>query len=112
MVIPKKRRVVELNLSFMKIYFEKNKQVFAEEENLVIKTDQLEKEGGDNEYPEPFKLFLASLGTCAGVNIKNFCDERNIDSSEISLEQKMKYHPEKRIISEFKLKIFVPGDFP
>ncbi|MCF8332475.1 MAG: OsmC family protein [Bacteroidales bacterium] len=96
----------------MEIFFEKNKQVFAKDGLFTIKTDQPEEAGGDNQYPEPFKMFLSSLGTCAGVNIKNFCDERGLDASQVKLEQKMKYHPHKKIISEFKLKIHIPDDFP
>lgn len=96
----------------MKIYFNKKKQVIAEDGVFSYKTDQPEKAGGDNQYPEPFKMFLASLGTCAGIYIKNFCDERGIDASGITLEQKMKFHPQKKIISEFKFKIQVPSDFP
>ena len=96
----------------MQIYPKKNKQVFAEDEGFTIKTDQSEKDGGDNEYPEPLKLFLASIGTCVGVNVKNFCDQREIDTSKVEIEQKNKFHPEKKIINEIKLKISVPADFP
>ncbi len=104
--------MLETNNDVMKIYFEKNKQVFADTGDFVIKTDQPEKAGGDDEYPAPFKLFLASLGTCAGIYIKNFCDSRNIDASEITIEQKLNYHPEKKIIDEVKMIISVPEDFP
>lgn len=96
----------------MRIHFEKDKQVFAEDEQFSYKTDQPERFGGHGEHPEPFKLFLASLGTCAGIYIKNFCDGRGIDASQISIEQKMKFHPVKKIIDEFKFKISVPADFP
>ena len=96
----------------MKIYFKKKKQVFAEMGEFTIKTDQAEKSGGDNEFPEPLQMFLASIGTCVGVTVKNFCDQREIDTSQIEIEQKNKFHPEKKIIDEMKIKISVPPDFP
>ncbi len=104
--------MLETNTEIMKIYFEKNKQVFADTGDFIIKTDQPENAGGNGEYPAPFKLFLASLGTCAGIYVKNFCDSRDIDASSITIEQKLSYHPEKKIIDEVKMIIRVPEDFP
>ena len=49
----------------MEVYFKGKKQVFAEVNGFTIKTDQAIASGGEGEYPEPFTLFLASLGTCA-----------------------------------------------
>ncbi|GAB4314550.1 MAG: OsmC family protein [Bacteroidales bacterium] len=96
----------------MKIYFAGGKKVFAEINEHTIKTDQSVNSGGEGEFPEPFTLFLASLGTCAGIYVKNFCDHRNIDSSDISLEQKFQYHPVKKLVDRIKLTIYVPSTFP
>ena len=96
----------------MKIYFEKSKQVLADTGEHIVKTDQPEMAGGDNEAAAPFNLFLASLGTCAGIFIKNFCDQRGIDASEITLDQKVNFHPIKRMIDRIIMKINVPADFP
>ncbi|HKK11112.1 MAG TPA: OsmC family protein [Bacteroidales bacterium] len=98
----------------MKIYFDKNKskQVLADTGQHIIKTDQPEMAGGHNEAPAPFNLFLASLGTCAGIYIKNFCDQRGIDASEITLDQKVDFHPIKQMINRIRMIINVPADFP
>jgi len=51
----------------MKIYFPHGKKVFADYGGFTIETDQAVKAGGDGSAPAPFNLFLASLGTCAGI---------------------------------------------
>lgn len=96
----------------MEIYFNGNKQVFADYNGFTIKTDQAVRSGGDGEYPEPFTLFLSSLGTCAGIYVKVFCDQRGIPTENIRLTQEMRFDPVKRMIGEIDLDIHVPSDFP
>jgi len=96
----------------MEIYFNKNKQVFTDYKGFTIKTDQSVKSGGDGEFPEPFTLFLAALGTCAGIYVKSFCDQRNISTENIWLSQEQQFDPEKKILSNIDIKIHVPSDFP
>ncbi len=96
----------------MEIYFNKNKQVFANVNGHVIKTDQSVRSGGDGEYPEPFTLFLASLGTCAGIYVKSFCDQRGIPSENIQLTQSQGFNPALKIIDQIEIQIHVPTDFP
>jgi ribosomal protein S12 methylthiotransferase accessory factor len=96
----------------MEIYFNKNKQVFADFNGYTVRTDQANRSGGDGEFPEPFALFLASLGTCAGIYVKSFCDQRSIASDSIRLTQEPIFDPVRHIIGEIDLKIHVPVDFP
>ena len=96
----------------MKIYYPGNKKVFADINGFTVKTDQAKQSGGDGEYPEPFTLFLASLGTCAGIYVKVFCDQRKISTENISLSQEQHFNPAKRIIDKIELVINIPGDFP
>jgi putative redox protein len=100
------------NRKKMEIYFKGKKQVFAEFNGFTIKTDQSAKSGGDGEYPEPFALFLASLGTCAGIYVKSFCDQRGIDTSKIKLTQEQQFDQDKKMLSQIDIKIHVPNDFP
>jgi len=96
----------------MEIYFNGNKQVFADFNGFTVKTDQAARGGGDGAYPEPFALFLASLGTCAGIYVKSFCDQRGIPTDKIRLHQEPKFDPVRHIIVEIDLTIYVPEDFP
>ena len=39
----------------------------------TIATDQPPQAGGEDSAPAPFALFLASIGTCAGIYVLGFC---------------------------------------
>lgn len=96
----------------MDIYFEGKKQVFADVNGFTIKTDQHTRSGGDGEFPEPFTMFLAALGTCAGIYVKSFCDQRGIDATNIRLSQEQQFDPVKKMIARVDIKINVPAHFP
>lgn len=88
------------------------KKVDAEYNGMTIKTDQSLRAGGEGSAPEPFTLFLASMGTCAGIYVKSFCDQRGIPTDNIRLVQKMAYNPETRLIDKIDIDIQLPADFP
>jgi len=96
----------------MKISFEGKKKVNAEFNGQIIATDQPLQAGGDGSAPAPFTLFLASIGTCAGIYVKSFCDQRNISTEEIFITQKMNYNYKTRLIDQIELKLHLPGSFP
>lgn len=96
----------------MDIYFGGPKKVFADVNGFTVKTDQHPRGGGEGEFPEPFTLFLASLGTCAGIFVKGFCDQRGIDAENIRLTQEQSFNPAKRMIDRIDINIHVPEDFP
>ncbi|MBW6490848.1 MAG: OsmC family protein [Lentimicrobium sp.] len=96
----------------MKISFEGNKKIIADYNGHIIITDQPLRAGGDNSAPAPFDLFLASIGTCAGIYVKSFCDQRGISTEGISLEQVMKFNSETHLISNIDIKILLPDSFP
>ncbi len=96
----------------MDIYFKGKKQVFADVNGFTLKTDQHPKGGGEGEYPEPFTMFLAALGTCAGIYVRGFCDQRGIPTDGITLQQEQQYDKEKGIIGLVQIVINVPADFP
>jgi ribosomal protein S12 methylthiotransferase accessory factor len=86
--------------------------VTAQINGKTIKTDQSVRNGGGGTAPEPFELFLASIGTCAGIYVKSFCDQRGIPADGIKIIQSVAFDPEKRAPSSFKLNIRLPSDFP
>lgn len=96
----------------IKVYFPGNKKVYADYNGFVIQTDQPSNGGGDGSAPAPFDLFLASIGTCAGIYVKYFCDTRNLDASGITIEQELKWDPIQQKIGTIVLDIKVPEDFP
>ena len=96
----------------MKVVFPGGKRVDAQVDGFTIKTDQGVANGGDGSAPEPFTLFLASMGTCAGIYVLSFCQHRGLDTEGISLSIEPQVDPEKRLIGNFKISIIVPDAFP
>jgi putative redox protein len=86
--------------------------VIASHHGHIIRTDQPLEAGGDGSAPAPFDLFLASIGTCAGIYVKSFCDQRGIPSENIRIIQNSEYNPETHMIGKIKLDIQLPNDFP
>lgn len=96
----------------IEITFDGGKVITAHLNGHTIRTDQPVDNGGTNSAPAPFDLFLASIGTCAGIYIKSFCDRRQIPSEGIKIIQTMEMDHEKRVPSLFKLEIQLPEGFP
>jgi len=96
------------------ITFAGNKKVNAEVNGMVIPTDQPKLQGGDGSAPSPFVHFLASLGTCAGIYVLGFCQERGIPTDKITLTERLEYTTEdgKSTLARIVLDINVPPDFP
>ncbi|MBT3935725.1 MAG: osmotically inducible protein OsmC [Bacteroidetes bacterium] len=96
----------------LEVYFDGNKKVNAKINGSIIKTDQPVKAGGDGSAPAPFDLFLASIGTCAGIYVKGFCDSRGIDATNIKIIQKHSFNQSTRMIDSIELEAILPADFP
>lgn len=99
----------------MKITFPGGKKVNAEMNGMTIPTDQPVEEGGDGTAPSPFIYFLASLGTCAGIYVLSFCQQREIDTEGLELTQQMEFAPDengKKRLSLVTIDIMLPPGFP
>lgn len=99
----------------IRITFPGGKKVNAEMNGMVIATDQPMTQGGDGTAPAPYALFLASIGTCAGIYVLSFCKERGIPTEGISLAQRLEYvtSPEGRTgLDKIIIEIQVPAAFP
>ena len=92
--------------------FPGNKRVDAHFNGFTVHTDQPNSAGGDDSAPSPFDLFLASIGTCAGVYVLNFCAERGIDTEGLGLELHPRMNPESRMIDKITIRINLPQGFP
>ncbi len=96
----------------MEITFEGGKVVTAHTHGHSIKTDQPVDNGGTNSAPSPFEIYLASIGTCAGIYVKSFCDNRQIPTGGIKIMQRTEYSKETGLPVNITLDIKVPSDFP
>jgi ribosomal protein S12 methylthiotransferase accessory factor len=96
----------------MEITLPGGKKVDANYNGMTIKTDQPAMAGGDGSAPAPFDLFLASIGTCAGIYVQGFCQSRGIPTDNIKIIQHMNYNTTERMIDRIELEIKLPHDFP
>jgi len=90
----------------MEIVFPGGAQVDAIAGNLVITTNQ------DGSAPSPFALFLASMGTCAGIYVLNFCQQRGLPTDGLRIVQRMHTDPYTRMVAQVELDIQLPANFP
>lgn len=74
----------------------------------TIKTDQ----PNDDTAPMPFELFLASIGTCAGIYVLGFCKQRNLPTEGIRIVQRNHANPMTGLMDNIELEIQVPPTFP
>lgn len=96
----------------MEISFPGGKKVDADFKGFTIKTDQAERDGGERSAPTPTFLFLASLGTCAGIYALNFCEKREIDTAKLKLVVDFQTDQKTHMVNKVVMKLTLPPDFP
>lgn len=77
----------------------------------TVNTDQPPMGGGEGSAPTPFAVFLASIGTCAGIYVLGFCRQRGLDSTGIRIVQRM-HSDFSGMVKKIDLEIQVPPTFP
>ena len=90
----------------MRIDFPGGARVNASFGPHTIITDQ------DGSAPTPFATFLASLGTCAGIYVLGFCQQRSLPSEGIQIIQRVHQNPFSGMVDKIDLEIQVPSTFP
>ena len=78
----------------------------------VIRTDQPVANGGEDTAPSPFNLFLAAVGTCAGIYVAGFCQKRGLPTDGIRLRQRNHFDPETGVLRRVEIDVEVPPSFP
>ncbi len=96
----------------MEVYFPGNKKVYADYNGFTIETDQSVRGGGDGSAPAPFELFLASLGTCAGIFVLEFLRKRGLSTEGAGLRLSTEFDPVAHAIAKIHMEIKLPPDFP
>ena len=96
----------------MEITFPAGKRVDASAGTVQIKTDQSVSSGGEGTAPEPYMLFLASLGTCAGIYVLGFCQSRGLPTEGLKLTQKMEWDTVTHKLTQVQMDIHLPPGFP
>ncbi|HEX9617738.1 MAG TPA: OsmC family protein [Anaerolineales bacterium] len=78
----------------------------------TVTTDQPLQGGGQGLAPTPFATFLASIGTCAGIYVLGFCQQRGLPTEGIRIIQQVYTDPSTGMVGKIGLEIQVPASFP
>ena len=92
----------------MEITFPGGARVDANFGGMTVKTDQPPVASA----PTPFATFLASIGTCAGIYVLGFCQQRGIPTGGIKIVQRMHTDRMTGLVGQIDLEIQLPPDFP
>jgi putative redox protein len=87
-------------------------KVDAHYSGFTVKTDQSPTGGGESSAPTPFGMFLASIGTCAGIYVLGFCKQRGLPVEGIRILEKVNSNPTTGMVDNIELEIQVPESFP
>ncbi len=92
----------------MIIDFPGGSRVDAHFGNMTVATDQPPVSSA----PTPFATFLASIGTCAGIYVLGFCQQRNLPTDGIRIVERVHSNPYNGMVEKIDLDILVPPSFP
>jgi len=98
--------------TLVEVSFPGDKKVDARVDKFQINTDQSARFGGGESAPEPFQLFLASIGTCAGIYALSYCQNHGIHTDGMSLSMACQWDDEKKKYTNMSLHLSLPGGFP
>lgn len=96
----------------MRVYFPGNLRVAADVGGFTVETDQPLLAGGDETAPAPFSLFLASVGTCAGIYVLSFLKQRGFEPADASLRMSTTADPLTGMVSRIDIDVDLPEGFP
>jgi len=87
------------------------RRVDAQVGRHLVRTDQPLDMGGEDTAASPFQLFLAAVGTCAGIFVQGFCAKRGLPTEGIRIVQTARYAAD-GVLAGVDLDIQVPASFP
>ncbi len=96
----------------MVIDFPGGAKVDAHFGEFTVKTDQPPIGGGEGSAPAPFEIFLASIGTCAGIYVSGFCRQRGLPTDGIRIIERIHRDMSTGMVGTIDLEIQAPPSFP
>jgi putative redox protein len=97
-----------MNIMEMIIDFPGDARVNAHFGSFTVETDQPPVASA----PSPFEIFLASIGTCAGIFVVGFCRQRNLPTDGIRIVERINHSQVTGMVETIGLEIQVPPGFP
>ena len=74
----------------------------------AVCTDQLPKDGGNDEAPTPTELFVAALGTCPLVYVLTFAKRHDLPMEGLTAEVEYEYADSPRRVGSVTVRIDLP----
>ncbi|MCD4719787.1 MAG: OsmC family protein [Desulfobacula sp.] len=99
-------------MSGFKVTFPGNKKIDVAFNNFIIKTDQTKENGGDETAPEPYDVFITSIGACAGIYAKSFCDVRKLSTSDMHIFIDVFFKEGQKLMEQVNITLHVDQHFP
>src|SRR5512139_637301 len=62
--------------------------------------------------PTPFAVFLSSIGTCAGIYVLGFSQQRGLPTEDMHIIQRIHANPFNGMVEQVDLEIQIPPTFP
>src|SRR5512138_1973200 len=100
--------IKEYHIMELTIDFPGGSRVDAHFSGFTVPTDQPPMASA----PTPFATFLSSIGTCAGIYVLGFCQQRGISTEGIRLVQRVHSNALTHMVDKIDLEIQVPTSFP
>jgi putative redox protein len=92
----------------MIIDFPGGSRVDAHFGDFIVPTDQPPGASA----PTPFAVFLSSIGTCAGIYVLGFCQQRDLPTDGLRIVQRVHSDPLTHMVDKIDLEIQIPPAFP
>lgn len=78
--------------------------------NHKIKIDVPPDMGGKDRGPTPPQLFIASLGSCVGAFVVNYCERCGIDTEDLNVEVSFDKAIDPTRLTNLKITVNIPND--
>jgi putative redox protein len=96
----------------IQIEFPGGKRVDAVVDGQRVTTDQPVASGGAGTAAAPFDLFLASVGTCAGIYVLGFLQARGLATDGLAMTEHVEVDPASGLPARIGLSITLPPGVP
>jgi putative redox protein len=96
----------------IQVTFPGGRRIDAHFDGYTVHTDQPVESGGEGSAPGPFDLFFASIATCVGVYVQDFCLSREISTDGLGVHLQAEKDPERKLFTPIHIEVTLPPDFP
>ena len=96
----------------IEVSFPGGKRVDARIGHMIVPTDQSFENGGTGTAAEPFQLFLASIATCVGIYVLEFCLAREISMEGMILSLSYDMDEKNQVCKRLNIDLTLPAGFP